>query len=61
MHKLPLSNSDKHKQEMTTIAIINGHITGMIKVTNSTTPDISHKYLQYRKKFSNKTYVTYNI
>jgi len=34
----------------------------MIKVTNSTTPNISHKYLQnIRKKISNKTYVTFNI
>jgi len=32
----------------------------MIKVTNSTTQNISHKYLQYiGKKFSNKTHVNF--
>jgi len=47
MHTLPLSSSDKHTNgKTTTTAINNGYITGMIKVTNSKTPNISHKYLQ---------------
>jgi len=51
MHKLPLSKSDKHKEETTTTTAINNeYITGMIKVTNSTTTNTGHKYLQNKEK-----------
>jgi len=34
----------------------------MKEVTNSTTPNIAHKYLQnIEKTFSNKTYVTFSM